>query len=60
MIQLQIQVYANYDAKILGKKLFERIVELNDACSVDYNTLLRALFFLYGNSCVISFNVCVK
>lgn len=60
MVELQIQVYANWEAKVSGKRLFERIVESNDACSIDFNTLHRALFFLFGDSSIVSFNISSK
>lgn len=60
MIQLQIQVYANLQTKLSNKRVFERIVEFNDACSIDFNGLMRALFLLFGNSCIVSFNISVK
>lgn len=40
-----------------GKRLFERIVHVNDSCSIPFETLIVAMHFLYGQKVIINFNI---
>ena len=57
MNQLQIQVFMNELAQANGKRLFERIVNVDDSIRVDYDNLIRTFRFLYGNNILITFNL---
>lgn len=60
MCQLQVQVYSNEVAFASNKRLFERIVEVNDSCSVPFETLIKAIAFLYGLNVIINFKINLK
>ena len=47
-------MYLNRNA---DKPCFCRIVPTNDALSIDYQTLARAMYILFGNDCVIEFKL---
>lgn len=57
MVQLQVQVFANDVAKANNRKLFERVKDVDDNITIDYNGIAKTLRFLYGNNCIISFNI---
>lgn len=57
MVQLQIQVFASSRNKDEGRKLFERIKEVDGNLSIDFNGIAKVLRFLYGEHCIISFNI---
>lgn len=54
LIKMEIKVYLNRKA---DKPVFCRIVPTNDALSIDYQTLARAMYILFGNDCVIEFRL---
>lgn len=56
-MQLQIKVYSNVSALEENKRLFERIIEVNDSTYIPFESLVRDLKFLFGSSCVVTFNV---
>lgn len=56
-MQLQIKVFSGVSSLQSDSRLFERIVEVHDDISVPYSTLISDMKFLFGSSCVISFNV---
>lgn len=60
MCQLQIQVYANEVAFASNKRLFERIVEVNDSCSIPFETIIKAVAFIYGLNVIINFKITLK
>lgn len=60
MCQLQIQVYANETAFASNKRLFERIVSVNDSCSIPYETIAKAVAFLYGLDVVLIYKLTLK
>lgn len=60
MCQLQIQVYANETAFASNKRLFERIVQVNDSCSIPYETIAKAVAFLYGLDVVLIYKLTLK
>lgn len=60
MCQLQVQVYANETAFASNKRLFERIVQVNDSCSIPYETIAKAVAFLYGLDVVLIYKLTLK
>lgn len=60
MCQLQIQVYANETAFASNKRLFERIVYVNDSCSIPYETIAKAVAFLFGLDVVLIYKLTLK
>lgn len=56
-MQLQIKVFTGVSAMSTDSKLFERIIEVHDDISVPYSSLISDMKFLFGSSCVVSFNV---
>lgn len=60
MESIQVCVFANKDAQKSNKRLFERIVYVDDAASVDYSVLITSLRFLYGGGVIVSFNISTK
>lgn len=57
MLQLQIQVFQNVDAKRSDHKLFERVVEVNDSLNIPFSSILSDMKFLFGSGCVVTFSV---
>lgn len=60
MCQLQVQVFSNEVALENNKRLFERIVQVNDSCSIPYETITKAMAFLYGLDVIINFKIKLK
>lgn len=56
-MQLQIKVFSGVSAMNDNSRLFERLVEVHDDISVPYSSLIADMKFLFGASCVVSFNV---
>ena len=57
MCQLQVQVFMNEQTFASNKSLFERVISVNDACSIPYETLTGAIRFLYGPKVIINFKL---
>lgn len=55
MRTLIIKVYCNEDAFRAQKKMFERILNLPESVSVDSDSLVSSLKFLFGSQSVITF-----
>ena len=51
---MEIKVYLNKKA---DKPVFCRIVPTNDALSLDYNCIGRALRIMFGSDCIIEFTL---
>lgn len=60
MCQLQVQVFSNEVALENNKRLFERIVSVNDSCNIPYETITKAMGFLYGLDVIINFKIKLK
>lgn len=60
MCQVQVQVFSNEVAFQNNKRLFERIVHVNDSCSIPYETITKAMSFLYGLDVIINFKIILK
>lgn len=57
MADLQIQVFLTHECKSAGKKIFERVVSMNDSVAVDFSGIVKVLRFLYGQKAIVSFNI---
>lgn len=57
MADLQIQVFLTHECMSAGKKIFERIVSMNDSVAVDFVSIVRDLRFLFEQKAIVSFNI---
>lgn len=57
MCQLQVQVFMNEQTFASNKRLYERIVTINDACSIPFETISKTMQFLYGPKIIINFKL---
>lgn len=57
MADLQIQVFLTHECKSAGKKIFERVVSMNDSVAVDFSGIVKVLRFLFGQKTIVSFNI---
>lgn len=48
MANLQIQVFLTHECMSAGKKIFERVVSVNDSVAIDFAGIVRDLRFLFG------------
>lgn len=56
-MQLQIKVFMNVSALSGNSSCFERLIECHDDLQIPFESLVKDMKFLYGSSCVVSFNV---
>lgn len=57
MYSLRVYVFASEEMQQSNKRLFERIVEVNDNLKIDYVCIINALTLLYGENCIINFSI---
>jgi hypothetical protein len=57
MYRLRVCVFASEEMQQSNKRLFERIVEVNDNLKIDYVCIVNALTLLYGENCIINFSI---
>lgn len=57
MYRLRVCVFASEKMQQINKRLFERVVEVNDNLKIDYPCLVNALTILYGENCIINFSI---
>lgn len=57
MPQVQFQIFANQTSMQNNRRLFERIVSVNDSCVIPFDTIIRAFAFLFGAGVVININI---
>lgn len=57
MYRLRVCVFASEEMQQSNKRLFERIVEVNDNLKIDYVCIINALTLLYGENCIINFSI---
>lgn len=57
MADLQIQVFLTHECMSAGKKIFERVVSMNDSVAIDFAGIVRNLRFLFGQKAIVSFNI---
>lgn len=55
MYRFRVCVFASEEMQQSSKRLFERIVEVNDNLKIDYVCIINALTLLYGENCIINF-----
>lgn len=60
MPQVKFHVYANQTSLQNKRRLFERIVLVNDSCAIPFDTIIRALTFLFGQGVIININIQAK
>lgn len=51
---MEIKVFLNRNAE---KPCFARIIPFNSSVTVEFNLLLRSMRILFGDDCVVQFNV---
>ena len=56
-MQLQIKVFSGVNAMSNDNKIFERIVDVHDDLTIPSESLVKVLKFMFGASCVVSFNI---
>ena len=56
-MQLQIKVYQGVSAMQENNRIFERIIGVHDDLKIPFDSLVSDLKFLFGSSCIVSFNV---
>lgn len=56
-MQVQIKVYLGVSAKQNDTAVFERLIDVNDSLQIPYENLVSTLKFLFGSSCVVTFNI---
>lgn len=57
MYRLRVCVFASERMQQSNKRLFERIVDVNDNLKIDYPCIINALTLLYGENCIINFSI---
>lgn len=57
MADVQIKVFLTHECKSAGKKIFERVVSMNDSVAVDFSGIVKVLRFLFGQKAIVSFNI---
>jgi hypothetical protein len=56
-MRLQIKVFLNDSSFEAKRCLFERILDIDPSISVPFHQMVSLFKFLYGSSCVVTFNV---
>lgn len=56
-MQLQIKVFMNVSALSGNSSCFERLIDCHDDLQIPFESLVKDLKFMFGASCVVSFNV---
>ena len=57
MYRVRVSVFASEKMQQINKRLFERVVEVDDNLKVDYPCIVSALTLLYGVNCIINFSI---
>lgn len=57
MYRLRVCVFASEEMQQSNKRLFERVVEVDNNLKIDYPCLVNALTLLYGENCIINFSI---
>ena len=57
MSSLQIQVFMNESALATGKRIFERVITVDDSIAIDYTQIIKVLRFMFGAQVIINFNI---
>lgn len=56
-MQLQIKVFSGISSMNDNQRLFERVIDVHDDLAIPYESLVKDLKFMFGSSCVVSFNI---
>lgn len=56
-MQLQIKVFSGVSSMESNNRIFERIIDVHDDLQIPYESLVKDLKFLFGSSCIVSFNI---
>ena len=57
MYRLRVCVFASEEMQQSNKRLFERVVEVDNNLKIDYACLVNALTILYGENSIINFSI---
>lgn len=57
MINLQVQVFANEKNLRDNRRLFERVVSVQDDSDIIYTEIVKSLRFLFGEHVIINFSL---
>ena len=57
MCSVQIQVFLNEATLALGKRIFERIIQVDGVNSIPFEETTQIMQFLYGSSIIINFKI---
>ena len=60
MCSVQIQVFLNEATLELGKRIFERIIQVDSVYSIPFEQITDVMQFLYGPSIIINFKITLK
>lgn len=52
---MEITVYLNHEAYCSNKSVYAARMVVSDSVKVDFTTILRAMRFIFGSSCVVIF-----
>ena len=56
-MQVQVKVFSGVNALDNNNRLFERVIDVHDDIFVPYQSLVDNLKFLFGSSCIVTFNI---
>lgn len=57
MYRVRVWIYASKELIQSNKRLFERVVDVDDNITIDYHCLIKALILLFGENCIINFSI---
>lgn len=60
MVNIQVQVFTSLATLASNRRLFERIVTINDSCAFPFEIIIRALTYLFGQGVIINFQILTK
>lgn len=57
MCRITIKVFTSSSAFAQNKHALERIVEIDDSISIPFDSIIKALRFLFGESAIVQLNI---
>ena len=57
MNRIRVWIYASKEMIQSNKRLFERIVDVDDNLTIDFHCIIKALSLLYGETSIINFSI---
>lgn len=57
MNRIRVWIYASKEMIQNNKRLFERVVDVDDNLTVDFHCIIKALYLLFGENCIINFSI---